>query len=76
MLLFMMMLNTFSSYLHGKVVNEAQPASGMFKKNIETLLKSFTTSMMEHVFCFESLVNWQRDWVIRIFDCKLGNVKS
>lgn len=55
------------SYLHGEMVDEAQPAHGMFEEHIKTLLECLTAFVMKNVFCFESLVDWQRDGIIGIF---------
>lgn len=56
--------------LHGEMIYKTQPAPGMFEENVESLLKGFTTPMVENVFCFESLVDRQRNWVIRVVNWK------
>lgn len=52
--------------LHGEVVDETQPSTRMFEKDIQPLLERFPPSMMEHIFGFECLIDWQCNRIVRI----------
>lgn len=44
-------------YLHGKMVDEAQPSAGMFQKNVQSFFESFPFTLRKYVFSFEFLID-------------------
>lgn len=48
------------------MVDEAQPATGMFEEYIEAFLEGLASLMMEHVLGLEGLIDRQEDRVVRI----------
>lgn len=48
------------------MVDETQPAAGMFEEHVEPLLKGLAPFVMKHVLGLESLIDRQVDRVIRI----------
>lgn len=55
-------------YLHGEVVNEANPSARVFEEHVDFLLERFALSLVEHVLGLERLIDGQVNRVVRVRD--------